>query len=422
MRRRLATLAATVALATVAAVAAVPAQGATVTVRVESTTDPTPLFDGTVNTLPHAVDGGDGSGPHPCWGPPGAPPAPSATGALDDALRGTAISWRGNWDPSFDDFFIDRIGPFASASPDSYWSLTVNGKFSAGGCLTRVADGDTIRFFYGPLFGAPPADGGSGDGPADGQPGGGGAGGGKSSGGNGRGASRQRLRHVAAAAAGYLRRSGDASEAWAQLALDLRRGSGPVAAATRLLAGRLDEQGRDGSLDHDVNATAVAVLALSERSPRRAARASAWLATTQSTDGGFGYRAGAPSDLDTTGLATWALALTGRRAAAQRGGRFVRGAQAEDGGFPALPGGGSNSQSTGLATVALRVSGIDPHRVLSPSGKTPLDYLASLARRGGSIAYRLGSAPTPIWTTAQALLGLTRRGKLLDLDGGGAAG
>jgi hypothetical protein len=413
--------AATVALAAVAAVAAVPAQGATVTVRVERTADPTPLFDGTVSTLPHPVDGGDGSGPHPCSGPPGETPAPTATGALDDALRGTTISWRGNWDPSFNDFFIDRIGPFVSASPDSYWSLTVNGKFSAGGCLTRVGEGDAVRFFYGPLFGTPPAAGGGG-GSAGVQQGGGESGKG-ASGVDGRGPSSRRLRRVAAAAEGFLRRSREAGEAWAQLALDLRRDRGPAAAATRLLAGRLGEQERDGSFGGgDVNATATAVLALRKRQPRRAARAAAWLAVAQSSDGGFGYRAGASSDLDTTGLATWALALMGRRSAAQRGGRFVRAAQVVDGGFPALPGGSSNSQSTGLATVALRVSGIDPHRTLSPSGQSPLDYLASLARRNGSIGYRRGNAPTPVWTTAQALLGLTTRAKLLDLDAGRTAG
>ena len=61
-------------------------------------------------------------------------------------MRSVGIPWRGNWDPSFRDFFIDRIGPFASAAPDRYWSLTVNGHFSGGGCLARVGDGDSVRF------------------------------------------------------------------------------------------------------------------------------------------------------------------------------------------------------------------------------------------------------------------------------------
>ncbi|HXS46127.1 MAG TPA: hypothetical protein VN756_01540 [Solirubrobacterales bacterium] len=95
--------------------------------------------------------------------------------------------------------------------------------------------------------------------------------------------------------------------------------------------------------------------------------------------------------------------------------------QRADGGFPAIPGGESNSQSTGLATVALRVAGIGP-RVATATGLSPLDYLSSLSRRDGSIPYDTGSSPTPVWSTAQALLGLTARSKLLDLGPGHAPG
>jgi len=49
-------------------------------------------------------------------------------------------------------------------------------------------------------------------------------------------------------------------------------------------------------------------------------------------------------------------------------------------------------------------------RLAAASGATPLDYLASLARPDGSIEYSAGSHPTPVWTTAQALLGLITRG------------
>ena len=64
---------------------------------------------------PHAVDGGDGSGSHPCSGPPGASSARDRYGRARRCMRGAGISWRGNWNPSFRDFFIDRIGPYASA-------------------------------------------------------------------------------------------------------------------------------------------------------------------------------------------------------------------------------------------------------------------------------------------------------------------
>jgi hypothetical protein len=93
----------------------------------------------------------------------------------------------------------------------------------------------------------------------------------------------------------------------------------------------------------------------------------------------------------------------------------VRSAQAADGGFPIVPGGASNAQSTGVALIALRVTGLGPRPTAGPGGPTSLDYLASLARRDGSVAYRPGERPTPVWTTAQALLGLTTAGKLIGI-------
>jgi hypothetical protein len=402
--RRLLAIATTVALAAVVVVA-VPAGAATVSLRVDSSTDPVPVFDGDVTTQPHAVDGGDGSGPHPCTGPPGATPSATATGALDDAMRAAGIPWRGNWDPSFRDFFVDSIGPYASAPPDRYWSLSINGHFSSGGCLARVESGDSVHFSYGPLFGeGAPADPGNPGGPAgpraENPP---------HTGETGR--SPTRPRRLAARAARYLRRSpGGVGAEWGRLALALRRGN-PTRAAAALLPGR-PRQMNNGSLGEDVNATAIAVLALG---PPGAARAARWLASVQAASGGFGFRRGIAPDVDTTGLATWALARAGRWPAARRGGAFVRTTQAADGGFPSTLGGVSNAQSTGLALVALRVSGFGP-QVRSSTGKTALDFLSSLARRDGSISYARGSNPTPVWTTAQALLGLTAKAKLTGTD------
>jgi hypothetical protein len=406
--KRLLAIATTVALAAVVAGAA-PAWGATVDLRVDSSTDPGPLFEGSVTTLPHPVDGGDGSGAHPCAGPPGAPPSATATGALDDAMQAAGIPWRGNWDPGFRDFFVDSIGPYASAAPDRYWSLTVNGSFASGGCLARVTDGDVIRFSYGPLFGDPlPGDPGKPSGAAgpraeNGSPA------------SESGPSRKWMRGVAARAGRYLRRNPKAAgAAWGRLALALRRGADLAPSAAGLIRGRL-RQLRDGSLGQDINATAVAVLVLEGRRPRAARRAARWLASIQNPSGGFGFRPGITPDVDTTGLAAWALARAGFRSQARRGGAFVRSAQAADGGFPSLPGGVSNSQSTGLGLVALRVSGIGPG-IRSPIGKTPPDFLSSLARRNGSIAYGPDTSPTPVWTTAQALLGLTSKARLIGTD------
>jgi hypothetical protein len=407
VRRGPATLVATVALAAVATVAAPHAGAATVSLRVESSTASAPLFDGTVSTLPHSVDGGDGSGAHPCSAAQGGEPSATATGALDDAMRAAGISWRGNWDPSFHDFFIDRIGPYASAPPDTYWSLTINGRFSAGGCQARVADGDAVRFFFGPLFGEPPelpGGGGPGETPAH-SPAGGATGGGavKPAG----------LRRIAARAAAFLRRNDGPGREWGVLALAARGAGDRGRAAAELLGGRLGDQGRDGSIEGDVNATAVAVLALDRARPSRARAAARWLARVQGVDGGFGFRSGVAADVDSTGLAAWGLALEGRGGAARRAGAFIARAANPDGGFPSLPGGGSNAQSTGLALVGLRVSGLGPRPAPAGGGPTPLAYLASLARGHGSIAYGPDASPTPVWTTAQALLGLTTKRRLL---------
>lgn len=402
---------ATALVATVACVAmatlAVPVAGAAVvTLSVTAAGAPAPLFEGSVDTQPHAVDGGDGSGGHPCSGSPSFPPAATATGALDDAMRSAGIPWRGNWDPSFRDFFIDSIGPYASSAPDRYWSLTVNDRFSAGGCLRQVVDGDSVHFLYGPLYET-----GSPDSPPA-VPEGAGGGSGLPGSAAKRGPRSRKLRSVVGAAVRFLRRQ--RGEAWGRLALALRGDGDPAAAAAALVGKqRLASQAADGSFGGDVNATALAVLALDRSRARSVSRATAWLAASQAPSGGFGYRPGVPPDIDTTGLASWALALRGRTVAVSRAAAFVRTAQAADGGFPGLPGGESNAQSTGLGTIALRLAGLGPRRSLTASGRGPLDYLVSLARHDGSIAYRPRSSPTPAWTTAQALLGLTARARLL---------
>jgi hypothetical protein len=410
MRIRAAALVATVALATVAAA---PARAATVELRVEAAGAAAPLYAGPVVTEPHRVDGGDGSGPHTCDGPAGSAASATATGALDDAMRAAGIPWRGNWDPDFDDFFIERIGAYASRAPDEYWSLTVDGGYAPGGCLATLRDGDQVRFYYGPLFGeapATPVGGESAGGP--GSAGAGAAPAGTIATGTGPAATVGAGR-LARRAARFLRRHReDAGDPWSRLALAVRRRASPGAAAAKLLGGRLGRQRADGSLAEDVDFTALGVLAFEATAPARAARAAAWLVRVQGAGGGFGFRPQAAADVDTTGLAAWALARQGRRAAARRAGLFVAAAQSADGGFPAAPGGGSNAQSTGLALLALRAARLGVERPAG-SGATPLDYLGGLGRGDGSVEYSSGSAPTPVWTTAQALLGLLPRGKLL---------
>lgn len=151
MRRAL-----TVALAAVFMTAASGACGAalagaaTVTLRIEGSQKT--LFEGPVTTLAHQVDGGDGSGPHPCAGGLGSSPGPTAATALDDGARAAGIPWRGKWSPDFYDYFIESIGADSSQPPEGYWGVLVNETSVGGGCTTKVEDGDEVLWVYGAAF------------------------------------------------------------------------------------------------------------------------------------------------------------------------------------------------------------------------------------------------------------------------------
>ena len=145
------------ALGAVTACAAVPATAGadtatptSVTVRVEGKTRT--IFEGTVNTTPHQIDVGDGSGPHKCDGTNGGanPTAgPTATGALDDATKLAGLTWAGSYDSSFDDFLVNRIGPDTPTGSE-YWNVAVAGKsLSTGGCQAIVSKGQEVLWAFG---------------------------------------------------------------------------------------------------------------------------------------------------------------------------------------------------------------------------------------------------------------------------------
>ncbi len=637
-----AALAALLLWATIGAVAATAAP-ITVDVRVEGAE--ATLYEGTVETSVHRVDGADGTGSHVCSGPIGEPPGPTLTGALDDALRVAGLPWRGIWSGSSGDFFIDSVAG-EQATPSGPWSILLNGEPTpVGGCSARVRPNDRVLLARDVVFSSKTL---RLEGPGRTEPGeafslfvvderdaeapvagatvtggsgsaGGGAGGGPSAMSDSRGVAsltieeagtyrfkashpdgirsnavevcvgvsgceadpdpqgpplrilkldegqaflrgasprilRGRLnagsgvrlalraRHggrcrawsggrralvdrrcgarpiwfrapsssgqwsyrlralapgryrllgravgtpsvkwrrgvnridfsvrgrrlsrtgLARSAARYLRRSAGRAEvrgsglysAWSTLALGQRRDPGADRAVRALVArrpgalptgelarnlaalqvlrrgpARLRGEGRirrrtgmigelerrqsaDGSFDGSVNLTAMAILAL----PRSAAagRAAEWLEGAQGERGGFGHGPGSPPDVDTTGLASWALASEGRDASARRSGGFLRSLQNHDGGFPSMPGGASNAQSTGLAMAGLRAGRINPARLRTEDGITPFHYLAVVQRRDGRLDYAPGRPVSPAWVTAQALIGLTRRGRLI---------
>jgi hypothetical protein len=179
-----------------------------------------------------------------------------------------------------------------------------------------------------------------------------------------------------------------------------------------LLCARLSKhRGAGGSFGGEVATTALAVLALRTAGCATpiANRAARWLGAQRNADGGFGYKPGIPSEVDSSGLATWALAADPRtRSAAVAGVAYLRGAQNPDGGFGSSPGQSSNSQSTGLAIAGLRAAGVAPAAVRTEDGIDPVDYLATIQRGPGVIDYSRQGRQTPVWTTSQALLGLGR--------------
>jgi hypothetical protein len=120
---------------------AAPSYGVSVRLRVEGLAST--LFDGPVETVPHAVMG------HTCDGTNGGAnptPGPTMTGALDSA----GLPWDGTWFASFEDFSVDRIGPDAADLVNNrFWGLVLNGsQTSVGGCQQQVKVGDEVLFAY----------------------------------------------------------------------------------------------------------------------------------------------------------------------------------------------------------------------------------------------------------------------------------
>jgi hypothetical protein len=108
------------------------------------------IFDGPVTTDGHHITTPSG-GPHPCDGTNNGAhpsPGPTATAALDDGARLNNFTWDGDWFPSFNDFLVTRIAGEAETS-SQFWYFAVNFKLGeAGGCQTRVNQGDEVLWIF----------------------------------------------------------------------------------------------------------------------------------------------------------------------------------------------------------------------------------------------------------------------------------
>jgi hypothetical protein len=130
--------------------AALPATAAAIKVNVRVEGKARTLLERNVDTFVHPVTG-DASGPHKCDGTNAGAnptPAPTLTGAFDDAARKAGVPWSGTWSESFEDFLIDRVGP-DSATSTQFWGTVLNFEdTSAGGCQVQVQEGDQVLIAF----------------------------------------------------------------------------------------------------------------------------------------------------------------------------------------------------------------------------------------------------------------------------------
>ena len=134
----------------VVAIAAPAAAAAPVSVNLRVEGESRTIFDGPVTTDGHTITTPSG-GTHPCDGTNnGAHPAPVpvATAALDDGARTNGFTWDGGWFPDFEDFLVSRVADESETS-NQFWYFAVNFKLGdAGGCQTRVNQGDEVLWIF----------------------------------------------------------------------------------------------------------------------------------------------------------------------------------------------------------------------------------------------------------------------------------
>ncbi|HMJ03154.1 MAG TPA: prenyltransferase/squalene oxidase repeat-containing protein [Conexibacter sp.] len=190
------------------------------------------------------------------------------------------------------------------------------------------------------------------------------------------------------------------------------RSFGRVDLVRRILARQLPDGGfayDEGGQTGYVNATAFAILPLSTLGEPRLAdalrRGADWLLSVQEPTGAWGYAPGAEPSTDITASVIQALHAIGRTGTPQEAEAWdhIRALHnPRDGGFgfnEAHP--ESNTASTSWVVQAMWAAGIDPDR-FAPGGPSPLDYLASLQRDDGSIAWKRGDDLNSVWMTAYA--------------------
>lgn len=166
-----------------------------------------------------------------------------------------------------------------------------------------------------------------------------------------------------------------------------------------------------GRYDSQVFAHGLAVLGLvagGEAVPEGAVR---YLSVNQCNDGGFGHEPGCiqGADTDTTAIVVAALIATGSKpgnAAVAKARSWLVAARNAEGGFGDRAGAPTNANSTGLALSAIAALGERPDAAPWPAGSsTAIDALLRLQAPGGGFRYTAGGEPDG-YATVQAIPGL----------------
>lgn len=166
-----------------------------------------------------------------------------------------------------------------------------------------------------------------------------------------------------------------------------------------------------GRYDSQLFAHTLAVLgvaAAGEAVPEGAVR---YLSVNQCRDGGFGHEPGCiqGADTDTTALVVAALIATGSKpgdSAVARARSWLVAARNAEGGFGDRAGAPTNANSTGLALSAIAALGERPDAAPWPSGNsTAVEALLRLQSPDGGFRYRAGGQPDG-YATVQAIPGL----------------
>ncbi|KAF4549244.1 Hypothetical protein D9617_22g065890 [Elsinoe fawcettii] len=123
--------------ASVTCSAAAPAGSINALHRIEGNDVDGTIFEGCVVAGPRSITTPSG-GTHQC----GASTGTSITGQTDQAGKDNDFTYDGTYSPSFNDYFITRIGNTAQ-NGNQYWGVLNNGVFTtSGGCGAQVRTGD----------------------------------------------------------------------------------------------------------------------------------------------------------------------------------------------------------------------------------------------------------------------------------------